>query len=109
MFVYIFLHKVHLFSLRVNEWNIFSQVNVNSEEDDGIYRVAIIISHPDLTLSNNDVGYVVEFEPLEGFADIETKMVPHRLIHLSEDQAKNFKREIGGVYNKVVMGKSGIE
>ncbi len=39
---------------------------MSSEEEQGIYRVAVLISHPDLSLGNDDIGYVVEFEPLEG-------------------------------------------
>ncbi len=64
------------------------QVNVKSDVDEGIYRVAVLISHPDLTLKSGDVGYVVEFEPLEGISAAETKLVSHQLIHLSEDQGQ---------------------
>ena len=85
------------------------QVNVKSEEDEGIYRVAVLLSHPDLTLGKDEVGYVVEFEPLEGITETETRLVSHRLIHLNEDQANSFKKEIGGVYNKMTICKAGIE
>ena len=43
-------------------------MNVCSKEDegDGIYRVAVLISYPDLSLGPQDVGYVAEFEPVDG-------------------------------------------
>ena len=49
------------------------QVNVCSKEDegDGIFRIAVLISYPDLSLGPQDVGYVAEFEPVDGNPQVQ--------------------------------------
>jgi len=39
----------------------------------------------------------------------ESRLVSYKLIHLSDDQAKAFKHELGGIYAKLSIGKGSIE
>ncbi len=41
------------------------QVNVRSEENKAIFQVAVLLSYPDMSLGPEDVGYIVEFEPVD--------------------------------------------
>jgi hypothetical protein len=45
-------------------------VNVRSEDEEGIYRVAMLISQPVVSKENGDVGYVVDFETNDAVAQV---------------------------------------
>lgn len=97
--------------IRVDALEPGHQVNVSSEEDQGIFRVAVLLSHPDLSSGKSgkpDVSYMVEFEPVEGDPQVESRLVSYKLFHLSDEQAKIIKRDLGGQYVTPTLGRGDI-
>jgi hypothetical protein len=39
---------------------------------------------------------------------VETRLVSYKLFHLSEEQAKNIKRDLGGIYVTLTVGRGDI-
>lgn len=83
-------------------------VNVCSDEDEGIYNVAVLVCHPDV--SDSSVFYTVDFVPIEGLPQVDSRSVPYSQVHLSDGQAKKIMADLGPVWRaKSIVSSTGAD
>ena len=85
------------------------RINVCSDDvEDGIFNVAKLTTHPDFS-DEHEVKYNVEFEPIEGLPQIENQLVSYKRVHLTNEQAKVIRNDIGGVWNTPSVSKTNAD
>jgi len=73
------------------------QVNVClGPMEEGVSHRALLTTHPDCT--SKDIHYNVDIESIEGMPQTDSLLVSYKKVHLTNDQAKEIKSELGALW-----------
>jgi hypothetical protein len=72
-----------------------NQVNVEREDEEGIFNVAVLVAYPDCSREKENIFYQLEFEAVSNLPQVETKYVSYKMVHLTLEQVKKIKQDLG--------------